>query len=509
MAFIFGVATQEADLYKIFRDFITGCGRPGKVVKTGTGNGEMNNLIFPEGGVGMYETFTVTCQSAAPRGGTFGVVGSVSGVLPDAVVGQVYKQPQVEFYLDFGAVDYQVGDQFIITCAAKPVGKPIFSHFTGGPEIKTEVVTLICTSAGVKSVPGSQSYVPALFSVSGSISGGLPDLTQGTLYANSRLRCLLADVPTSDSQYQVGDVITVEMQINPLRQSGQHWSVLRRNQIVDGTTQFGVPKQDVDQELIVVGPGLSGDDSVYYGLTRTWNDGSAAASWSHFALGGYAASMPINEQPLVQGGQSGVRPVHTFWGLAIPYTIIASGRCFKLLTRSNTYYSQSYQGLFLPSTQPKYQGYPYFSGGCGDTRSTFWSALSANRASFWNYTGDGSGSSAWVLQETKAWSAVWGDQTEAGKPGSGANLPTYSHPMAYPQAQRAMFDLRNNLDGSVPLMQVQLTPNLGFLDGVYAIPGRDGRAPEEIVVNRDGSRMLVVQNHHRAGFNDFAAFTLE
>lgn len=509
MAFIFGVATQEADLYKIFRDFITGCGRPGKVVKSGTGNGEMNNLIFPEGGAGLYETFTFTCQSASPRGGTFGVVGSVSGVLPDAVVGQVYKGPLIEFYLDFGTVDFQVGDQFTITCATAPLNKPRFRHLTGGPEIKTELVTMICTTSGVKAVPGVQAYVPARFSVSGSVSGGLPDLVQGTLYDNSRLRCLLASDPATDNQYLVGDVLTIEMRINPLREVAQHWSVLRKVAIADGTLQFGVAQQNTDQELVVVGPGLSGADSIYYGLTRSWSDATASASWTHFGLAGYAASMPMNEQPLVQGGQAGVRPVHTFWGRAIPYTIIASGRCLKLLTRSNTYYSQSYQGLYLPATLPKYQGYPYFSGGCGDSRSGFWSELSASRASFWNYTGNGEGGSAWVIGEDKSWSAVWGDQTEASKPGGGGSLPNYVHPMAYPQAQRAMFDLRNNLDGTVPLMQVQITPNLGFLDGVYAIPGRDGREPEEVVVNKDGSRALVVQNHHRAGFNDFAAFMLE
>lgn len=509
MAFIFGVATQEADLYKIFRDFLTGCGRPGKAVKTGTGNGQVNNLLFPEGGTGMYQTFTLTCVSTAVRGGTFGVVGSVSGTLPDATVGQVYKNPNLEFYLDFGTVDFVLGDQFVITCATKPASKPIFAHFTGGQEIATELVTMICTSAGVKSIPGVQAYVPAQFSVDGSVSGGLPDLTQGTLYENSALRCLLADEPLSDHQYGLGDVITVEMQINPLRSINQHWSVLRKAQIAAGTLQFGVPQQNTDQELVVVGPGLSGDDSVYYGMTRAWNDSDASANWVHFGIAGYIPSMPINEQPIVQGGLSGVRPIHAFWSLNIPYAIIASGRCFKLLTRSNIYYSQSYQGLFLPSTQPKYQGYPFFSGGCGDTRSILWSALSANRSSFWNYTGDSGGASAWTLRENKTWNAVWGDQTEANKPGSGPNLPNYTHPMAYPQAQRAMYDLRNNLDGTVPLMQVQLTPNLGFLDGVYAVPGRDGRAPEEIIVNRDGSRMLVVQNHHRSGFNDFAAFTLE
>ena len=117
MAFIFGVATQEADLYKIFRDYISGCGRPGKVVRSGTGNGELNNLIYPQGSAVLYETITLTCVSVATRGGTFSVVGSASGVLPDAVVGTVYKHALVEFYIDFGSTDFALGDSFTLTAA--------------------------------------------------------------------------------------------------------------------------------------------------------------------------------------------------------------------------------------------------------------------------------------------------------------------------------------------------------------------------------------------------------
>lgn len=504
MAFIFGVASQEADLYKVVRDFLTGCGRPGKVVQAGTGNGKLNNLIYPAGSAALYETLTLTCVSTSARGGTFGVVGSASGTLPDAVVGQVFKHALVEFYIDFGTVDFAIGDSFTITAGARPGGKPGFSTFNGGPSIQTETLTLICTVSGVQQVAGSQAFVPAQFSVTGSASGGLPDLTQGTLYSNGYLRALLATDPTSATQYVAGDVITMEMAQNPLRAINQQWATLRKTPD-SATTQFAKPIEDTDSELVLVGPGLSGDDTVYCGLTRMWNDSQAYAAWTWFAMGSYAPSMTMQEQPLVQGGQTGVRPVHTMWSLNIPYVLIASGRCFKLLTRSNIYYSQSYQGLMLASTLPKYNGYPYFSGGTGDTRSLLWSQLSSNRSSFWNYAGDGNGGAAWVLNEDKTWSRVWGTLDER------STFPMWqsAHPKSYPHAERGMYDLRNNLDGTVPMHQVQITPNKGFLDGVYAIPGRDGRQPEEIVVNRDGSRAVVVQSHHRSGFNDFCAFTLE
>lgn len=154
MAFIFGVATQEADLYKIFRDYISGCGRPGKVVRSGTGNGELNNLIYPQGSAALYETITLTCVSVATRGGTFSVVGSASGVLPDAVVGTVYKHALVEFYIDFGSTDFVLGDSFTLTAAVKPSSLPGFSKIKGKPGTKTETITLTCVTAGQRQIPG-------------------------------------------------------------------------------------------------------------------------------------------------------------------------------------------------------------------------------------------------------------------------------------------------------------------------------------------------------------------
>ena len=499
MAFIFGVATQEADLYRTFRNFITGCATPGSWLFSGAGDGQLNNLIFPAASTAIYETITLTCVSAAARGGTFGVVGSSSGTLPDAVVGAVYKQPQIEFYLDFGPDDFQVGDQFVITAATRPTGTPGFSYFRPLAGSVTETITLTCTSAGQRLIPGVQPFIPADFSVSGSVSGSLPALTQGVAYTSAVAAILLAKDEASETQYTVGQTLTYKTTINPLKAVNQHWETLRQTK-APAATQFGVATPDVDTQLILRGRGLSGTDSVYWGMTRGWSDAESFAYWVSHGMAGYVPTLSIIEQPSVQGGQTGHRPAHTFWGLAVPYVIIASGRCFKLITRSNIYYSQSYAGLFLPSTLPKYYGYPMFVGGTGDSRSLMWSSLSDDRSSFWNYQGGGEGGSAWVLSESLTWEAILGT--------SGGSRRITSNRVE-PYSVDTVYDLRDNLDGTVPAFQVQLCPNRGFLDGVYAVPGRDGRQPEEVMVMRDGKRMLVSQNHHRSGFADFCAFTLE
>ena len=504
MAFILGTATNEGELYKIVRDFLSGCARPGKVQFSGTGTGKLNNLLYPDNSPGVFEQFTLTCQNSAPRGGSFSVVGSVSGVMPDATVGQTYKHPLVEFYIDFGVTDYAVGDVFTITCGTRPSGTPNFTELKGGHEMGTELLTLTCIVAGQQHIPGVQPFIPAQFSVAGSVSGTLPNLTQGTLYANSYLRALLASEATSASQFAIGNEITIDFVQNPLRALGQHWEILRK---VPTSTdqQFGQTVRDMDAELVMKGPGLSGDDEIFWGVTRNWSDSNANAYWTHYGLAGYIPSMPMNEQSGVQGGQSGHRPIHTFWSLNVPYVLIASGRCFKLLTRSNIYYSQSYQGLFLPFTLPAYYGYPYVSGGTGNTANTMWSSLPSARSSFWNFLGaDNAVSSCQIMSEAMGWEGMYGDSSERS-----TNYSSW-HAVngVSPYTQNQMYDLRANLNGEVPLFRAQPTPNRGELDGVFAVPGRDGRQPEEILVNRDGSRAYVVQNHHRSGFNDFCAFIL-
>ena len=510
MAFIFGVATQEADLYKIFRDYISGCGRPGKVVRSGTGNGELNNLIYPQGSAALYETITLTCVSVATRGGTFSVVGSASGVLPDAVVGTVYKHALVEFYIDFGSTDFALGDSFTLTAAVKPSSRAGFSKIKGKPGTKTETITLTCVTAGQREIAGTQPFLPAVFDVSGSVSGTLPQLTQTVDYNPTVINLVLGAVPTSTDQYTVGQTITLETTINPLRAVNQQWAVLRRTP--DGaSSQFGNAVDDTDSELVIVGPGLAGADTVYYGMVRAWSDSEARAHWTHYGITGYIPNVSMVEQPTLQGGQTGVKPIHTFWSLNIPYVIIASGRCFKVLTRSNIYYSQSYAGFALPNSLPKYWGYPYVIGGCGDSRDNLWSSLPIGRASFWNYKGNTSGGSGYLLDETRTWQNLLGDNSEIGEGAtyeSSAYMRWGKHFSVYPSGSRYMYDLRANLDGSVPVFRQALTPNYGFLDGVYAVPGRDGRQPEEIMVMRDGRRMYITQNHHRSGFNDFCAFEL-
>lgn len=98
------------------RRFVLGYGETGVVGYTGTGDGTMtavDALILA-----VTETWTVTCTAEIVDGGTFSVVGSVSGAKADATVGVAYDNTFVSFLISDGATDFLVGDVFTFTATA-------------------------------------------------------------------------------------------------------------------------------------------------------------------------------------------------------------------------------------------------------------------------------------------------------------------------------------------------------------------------------------------------------
>lgn len=123
MAVEIDTATGQGDFYRRLYHFLLGYGRTGTVSYTGTGNG-----ILTKGTATSYtllnsgatqatvtETWTVTCTAAVADGGTFSVVGSVSGAQANATVGVAYDNGKVLFTIADGTTDFIVGDQFTFT----------------------------------------------------------------------------------------------------------------------------------------------------------------------------------------------------------------------------------------------------------------------------------------------------------------------------------------------------------------------------------------------------------
>lgn len=100
------------NLLAAIRHFAGGFGDIGTLGGTRTGTGTLTGLEASPAAV--TETWTLTCTAAAANGGTFSVVGSVSGAEADATVGVAYDNGLLKFTIGDGATDFIVGDTFSI-----------------------------------------------------------------------------------------------------------------------------------------------------------------------------------------------------------------------------------------------------------------------------------------------------------------------------------------------------------------------------------------------------------
>jgi hypothetical protein len=105
---LLGIAHNQ--FLDLVRRVATGYGNTTVPGFTGTGNGVMSLVeAFP---ACVAETWTVTCITAVANGGTFSVVGSVTGALANATVGTPYTNAKVGFLISDGSTDFTVGAQF-------------------------------------------------------------------------------------------------------------------------------------------------------------------------------------------------------------------------------------------------------------------------------------------------------------------------------------------------------------------------------------------------------------
>ncbi len=100
------------NLLKAIRDFCGGFGVLGTIGGTRTGDGTLIGLEASPSSV--TETWTLTCTATAVDGGTFSVVGSVSGIKAAATVGTAYDNGLIKFTIADGAIDFALNDTFTI-----------------------------------------------------------------------------------------------------------------------------------------------------------------------------------------------------------------------------------------------------------------------------------------------------------------------------------------------------------------------------------------------------------
>lgn len=127
MAFVTGFVDNSGGLEAHYgllariRHVAGGFGTVGTIGGTRTGNGALSAIEASASAV--TETWTLTCTAAVANGGTFSVVGSVSGNIGNAAVGTPFSHAKITFLISDGAVDFANGDTFTIpvTESATPV----------------------------------------------------------------------------------------------------------------------------------------------------------------------------------------------------------------------------------------------------------------------------------------------------------------------------------------------------------------------------------------------------
>ncbi len=98
------------EMLALIRRFSMGYGETGVVGYTGVGNGTLTlEDALP---AAIDETWTIECTGASVDGGTFSVVGSVSGAQASATVGVAYENTFISFLISDGSTDFVVNDVF-------------------------------------------------------------------------------------------------------------------------------------------------------------------------------------------------------------------------------------------------------------------------------------------------------------------------------------------------------------------------------------------------------------
>lgn len=269
--------------------------------------------------------------------------------------------------------------------------------------------------------------------------------------------------------------------------------------------------------ILLRGPGLAGNDTVYCSMTSSFN---AASDFYNLLLWG-AAGYDSGADPLAQPLQSNAHYMG-LWNQSMTYWLSANGRHWKCLVTVSTVQSFCYAGLGLnvgaiPSQYP----YPYIIHGSmrGNLRFSDSDARSSN------IMHPGYGTTELFFPDNN-WrlvtNTVNGNNTSLNW--TGATYPCYVWPtlgddltpaMDSPAENDISASMDANFDGSYIARELVIMSGatgpykapMCYLDGVYKIPGRGGISAED-TLNVNGVPCIVGQNQGRTGVNDYLAMEI-
>jgi hypothetical protein len=330
--------------------------------------------------------------------------------------------------------------------------------------------------------------------------------------------------------------------------------------VADGaawTTAWAAPAGAASpSDIVLRGPGLSGDDNVFVGMRLVVNPDSdtywietigmtgilagAQAYDEHAGVAPYPVRMFLDDQPM------------TYW-------FVASGRRFMAVVKISTVFEAMYAGLFLPYGDPVSYPYPMFIGGSssyakferdsamgsnGQVKNG-WRSVQESHRHFTSPMSVGVGQlgqvrpAALMLSPSGEWlqiTAYGGNfadnsltdpavpvgmhpeksfggvfQSTANADGTSGNVQDLNNKLLSEDIVRQkMAPCYGGAFSLMPITLIQKTPSgqtYGVLDGAYRVPGVNNSS--ENIITIDGDDHLVVQNVFRTGIGDYWALALE
>lgn len=272
----------------------------------------------------------------------------------------------------------------------------------------------------------------------------------------------------------------------------------------------------VDDEIVLEGPGTTGTDTIRINLKPFYSVNDNRYNLGLRGLTSWNDTLVPDDQI----GKSSFKYV-TAWNGSMPYRFVASGRRFVIKLQVSTVFTAGYAGFIKQLATPSQYPYPCAIGGSTDTATTLYSSADIEHCHFINphdslilcfpdgvwrrFRNFYNASGTYAMQSDVAQIvAPWSNLGSSGVTADSGCWDDVSR-------------IRQNLDGTYPLLRATLMSGLnsaagpsviGYLDGCYWVPGIANSADN--ILTQGGNTYEVVQNVFRTdNFRGYWALQLD